>query len=70
MEVRRVLVLGCESEPNLVRKPPRERDSGSRSVWCERTPISRLEDREGLANCSFQPEEVGALLRNAARTSN
>ncbi len=58
------LLLGLLSEPNLVRKPPRERDSGSVAGCGERTPTSRLTYREGLGNCSSQPEAAGDTLWN------
>jgi len=58
-------ILGLLSEPSFVRKPPRESDSGSVAGCGERTPTSRLTDREGLGNCSSQPEAVGGTLWNA-----
>lgn len=58
-------LLGWLSEPGLIRKPPREMDSGSVAGCGERTPISRLAELKGLGYCRFQPEAAGGTLWNA-----
>lgn len=58
-------LLGWLSEPGFIRKPPREMDSGSVTGCGERTPTSRLAEREGLGYCRFQPEAAGGTLWNA-----
>ncbi len=58
-------LLGVLSEPSFMRKPPRERVSGSVAGCGERTPTSRLVE-EGLGNFTSQPEAAGGTLWNAA----
>lgn len=57
-------LLGLLSEPSFVRKPPRERDSGSVAGCGERTPTSRLAELEGLENFTSQPEAARGTLWN------